>query len=125
MAVLDEASRRVLIIEDEMLIALMLQDMVADAGFAVEGIATSLPAGIDLARSANAQLAILDINLNGEEAWPIADILRARGVRLIFSTGYGASSLKPEYEYIPKLVKPYEQANLAAAIQAAFNRPPA
>ena len=118
-------ARRVLIIEDEMLIALMLQDMVSNVGFAVEGIATSLPAGIDLARTADAHLAILDINLNGEEAYPIADILRARGVRLIFSTGYGADSLKPEYAFIPKLVKPYEQANLAAAIQAAFARPPA
>jgi|EndMetStandDraft_7_1072992.scaffolds.fasta_scaffold54977_1 DNA-binding response OmpR family regulator len=120
-----ETERRVLIVEDEMLIALMLQDMVADAGFAVEGIATSLLAGIDLARKADVHLAILDINLNGEEAYPIADILRARGVRLIFSTGYGAASLRPEYEFIPKLVKPYEQANLAAAIRAAFDRPPA
>jgi DNA-binding response OmpR family regulator len=120
-----ESARRVLIIEDEMLIALMLQDMVSDAGFAVEGIATSLMAGIDLARTADAHLAILDINLNGQEAYPIADILRARGVRLIFSTGYGAASLKQEYAFVPKLVKPYEQANLAAAIQAAFSRPPA
>jgi DNA-binding response OmpR family regulator len=120
-----QAARRILIVEDEMLIALMLQDMVANVGFAVEGIATSLAAGIDLARTANVHLAILDINLNGEEAYPIADILRARGVRLIFSTGYGVETLKPEYEFIPKLVKPYEQANLVAAIQAAFAMPPA
>jgi DNA-binding response OmpR family regulator len=117
--------RRVLIVEDEMLIALMLQDMVSDAGFSVEGIATSLAAGVELARTANADLAILDINLNGEEAYPIADILRARSVRLIFSTGYGPASLKPEYELVPKLMKPYEQSNLAAAIQAAFASPPA
>jgi DNA-binding response OmpR family regulator len=118
-------ARRVLIIEDEMLIALMLQDMVSDAGFVVDGIATSLPTGIELARTADVHLAILDINLNGEESYPIADILRARGVRMIFSTGYGAASLKPAYEFIPTLMKPYEQANLAAAIYAAFANPPA
>lgn len=119
------APRRVLIIEDEMLIALMLQDMVSDAGFVVDGIATSLLAGIELARSADVHLAILDINLNGEESYPIADILRARGVRMIFSTGYGAASLKADYEFVPTLMKPYEQANLAAAIHAAFANPPA
>jgi DNA-binding response OmpR family regulator len=117
--------RRVLIIEDEMLIALMLQDMVSDAGFVVDGIATSLLAGIELARTADVHLAVLDINLNGEESYPIADILRARGVRMIFSTGYGAASLKPDYEFVPTLMKPYEQANLAAAIHAAFAKPPA
>ena len=119
------APRRVLIIEDEMLIALMLQDMVSDAGFVVDGIATSLLAGIEHARTADVHLAILDINLNGEESYPIADILRARGVRMIFSTGYGAASLKPEYDLVPTLMKPYEQANLAAAIEAAFANPPA
>lgn len=120
-----ENRRRVLIVEDEMLIALMLQDMVANVGFVVEGIATSLATGIDLARTADVHLAILDINLNGEESYPIADILGARGVRLIFSTGYGVESLKPEYQFIPKLVKPYAQANLVAAMNAALATPPA
>ena len=117
--------RRVLIVEDEMLIALMLQDMMANVGFVVDGVATSLATGIDLARTADVHLAILDINLNGEESYPIADILSARGVRLIFSTGYGAESLKPEYKFVPKLVKPYAQANLVAAMNAAFATPPA
>ena len=113
-------SRRVLIVEDEMLIALMLQDMLQEAGLIVEGVANSLPAGLDMARTAEAQLAILDINLNGEEAYPIAEVLQDRGIPFIFSTGYGAGSVKPPYVSVPQLVKPYQQESLSAAIQAAF-----
>jgi DNA-binding response OmpR family regulator len=115
-----QPARRVLIVEDEMLIALMLQDMLEDAGMIIEGVANSLPVGLDLARSADAQLAILDINLNGEEAYPIADVLQGRGIPFIFSTGYGAASVKPNYGSVPQLVKPYQQELLSAAIQAAL-----
>ncbi len=113
-------ARRVLIIEDEMLIALMLQDMLEDAGLIVEAIANSLPNGLELAASADVQLAILDVNLNGEEAYPIAELLRGRGVPFIFSTGYGAGNLRADYAAVPQLVKPYQQDTLRAAIEAAL-----
>ncbi len=113
-------TRRVLIVEDEMLIALMLQDMLSDAGHIVEGVAHSLPAGLDLARTASAELAILDINLNGEEAYPIAEVLQNRSIPFIFSTGYGSDTVKPEYVWAPRLMKPYQQDLLNAAISAAL-----
>jgi len=114
-------ARYVLIVEDEMLIALMLQDMVAEMGLSVAGMAHSLGAGLDLARTVDVQLAILDINLNGEEAYPIADVLRSRGIPFIFSTGYGAGGIKAEYHSAPKLVKPYQQELLNSAIEAALS----
>lgn len=117
-----EPARRVLIIEDEMLIALMLQDMLEEAGFAVAGMAHSLGAGLDLARTADAQLAILDINLNGEESYPIADVLRGRGIPFIFSTGYGLGNAKADVYGVPQLVKPYQQDLLNAAITSALAR---
>jgi DNA-binding response OmpR family regulator len=113
-------SRRVLIVEDEILIALMLQDMLEEVGFAVEAIAHSVESGLELAGKADVQLAILDINLNGEEAYPIADLLRGKGVPFIFSTGYGAGKLHSDYAAVPQLVKPYQQDSLRAAIEAAF-----
>jgi DNA-binding response OmpR family regulator len=115
-----EPTRRVLIIEDEMLIALMLQDMLEDVGLIIAGVASSLTGGLDLARSADAQLAILDINLNGEEAYPIADVLRGRGIPFIFSTGYGTGNTKADIYAVPQVVKPYQQDVLRVAIEAAF-----
>jgi DNA-binding response OmpR family regulator len=115
-----ESARRVLIVEDEMLIALMLQDMLEDEGMVVEGVATSLAAGLALARTADAEIAILDINLNGEEAYPVADVLRSRGIACIFSTGYGAGNLKDGYDTVPQLIKPYQQDMLRTVIEAAL-----
>ena len=115
-----DPARRVLIVEDEMLIALMLQDMLQDSGHFVEGVATSLQIGLDLAIKANAELAILDINLNGEECYPIVEILQQRGIPFVFSTGYGSGTVRPEFDAVPKLIKPYEQDLLVTAIRAAF-----
>jgi DNA-binding response OmpR family regulator len=114
-----EMAHRVLIVEDEMLIALMLQDMVAEAGLAVAAIANTLQAGVELAGREDVQLAILDINLNGEEAYPVAEILRARRIPFIFSTGYPGANVRPEYQAVPRLIKPYQQDMLIAAIAAA------
>lgn len=111
---------RVLIVEDEMLIAMMLQDMVSDAGLEVEGVANSLNAGIDLASKADIDLAILDVNLNGEEVYPVAEILKQRGIPFIFSTGYGAGGLKSGFDGTPQVVKPFQQKLLMAAVKAAL-----
>jgi len=116
-------ARRVLIVEDEMLIAMMLQDMVADAGLEVEGVANSLNAGIDLANRADFDLAILDINLNGEEVYPIAEILQRRGIPFIFSTGYGAGGVRSGFDGTPQVVKPFQQNLLIAALKAAMDTP--
>jgi DNA-binding response OmpR family regulator len=114
------SARRVLIVEDEMLIAMMLQDMVADAGLEVEGVANSLLAGIDLATRADFDLAILDINLNGEEVYPVAEILQKRGIPFIFSTGYGTGGVRSGFDGAPQVVKPFEQTLLVAALKAAL-----
>lgn len=118
-----ETARRVLIVEDEMLIALMLQDMVAEAGLAVAAIANTLQTGIELAGREDVQLVILDINLNGEEAYPVAEILKARRIPFIFSTGYAEASVRPEFQTVPRLIKPYQQDMLIAAIDAALGAP--
>ena len=113
-------ARRVLIVEDEMLIAMMLQDMIADAGLEVEGVANSLNAGIDLANRADFDLAILDVNLNGEEVYPVAEILQRRGIPFIFSSGYGAGGIRSEFGGVPQVIKPYQHNMLMAAVKAAL-----
>lgn len=115
------AARRVLIVEDEVLIAMMLQDMVADAGLEVEGVANSLNAGIDLANRGDFDLAILDVNLNGEEVYPVAEILQKRGIPFIFSTGYGADGIRSGFDSAPQVLKPFQQNLLVAALKAALD----
>ncbi len=115
------SARRVLIVEDEVLIAMMLQDMVADAGLEVEGVANSLAAGIDLANRADFDLAILDVNLNGEEVYPVAEILQKRGIPFIFSTGYGAGGIRSGFDSAPQVLKPFQQNLLVAALKAALD----
>lgn len=112
--------RRVLIVEDEMLIALMLQDMLEDAGLIVAGIANSVTSGLELALKADIELAILDVNLSGAESYPIAEALGGRGIPFIFSTGYAAGNLRADFAGVPQLVKPYELDTLRAAIKAAL-----
>lgn len=109
--------RRVLIVEDEVLIALMLQDMLDDAGLKVEAVANSLEAGIELATRVSVDVAVLDINLNGEEVYPIAEILRGRGIPFVFSTGYGAGGVRADFDGAPRVVKPYQQDQLVATLQ--------
>ncbi len=123
MTIAVKPARRVLIIEDETLIALMLRDMLEEAGMVIAGMAASLNVGLDLASNAIAELAIVDVNLAGEEAYPIADVLRLRGIPFIFSTGYGVGNLKAGYAEVPQLVKPYEAGLLRAAIDAVTHRP--
>lgn len=107
---------KVLIVEDEMLIALMLKDMVTENGLTVEAIAKDLSSGLELARTSSIDLAILDINLNGKEAYPIADLLQKRGIPYIFSTGYGDAAIKDGFNHVTRIDKPFQQHNLVDAI---------
>lgn len=113
---------RVLIVEDEMLIALMLKDMVSENGLTVEAIAKDLGTGLELAKSSSIDLAILDINLEGKEAYPIADILQKRGIPFIFSTGYGDAAIKSEFDHVTRIVKPFLQHMLEDAIEHALSK---
>lgn len=101
----------VLIAEDEMCIALQLEDQLIEAGYRVLKAARLL-AAIDLAQSAQIDAAILDINLGGTEIFPAAAILRKRGIPFLFSSSYKRNRLPPDFCGSHMLQKPYEQALL-------------
>src|SRR5665213_2032174 len=88
---------RVLLVEDENLIALLLEDMLADLGHTVVGPVARLDKGLEIARHEEFDVAILDININGGETYPIAEALAVRDIPFVFSTGYGKSSLRTAY----------------------------
>ncbi len=110
---------RVLVVEDEMLVAMLVEDMLHDLGHVPVGPAARLETGIEMASDETLDLAILDVNLNGTKSFPIADILTARGVSVIFATGYGKSGLDPRFAEFPVIAKPFSEAVLHAAIRSA------
>jgi CheY-like chemotaxis protein len=108
---------RILVVEDEMMAAMMLEIVLGDAGCVVVGPAASVGKGITLAESEPLDAAILDVNLGGEFVFPVADILSARGVPFVFVTGYGMNGVdRKRYARIRVVQKPYDDAALLSLI---------
>lgn len=105
-------SLRVLVVEDEMTIALLLEDMLLELGHSVVAMPMRLEAAIGIAQSAEMDFAILDINLDGAKSYPVAEILRARGVPFAFASGYGSVGVDPPFQDLPVLQKPFSLAQL-------------
>ena len=89
------ARRRVLVVEDEILIGMLLEDMLGELGYAIAATASRVDEAAALARDGEFDAAILDVNLNGQDVYPVADILAARGIPFVFATGYGERGLPP------------------------------
>jgi DNA-binding response OmpR family regulator len=113
--------RKVFVVEDEMTIALMIEGMLEDLGFEVAGMSMRLEPGLALAATIDADVAILDINLDGKTSFPIADVLKARGIPFFFATGYGSKGLSDGYEGSPTLKKPFLFHDLEKAVRRAVN----
>lgn len=115
---------RVLIVEDEYLIADELRCELEGAGADVVGPVGHLVAALELAGTDEAiDAAVLDLNLGGAEVFPLADLLIGRGVPVVFSTGYDAGSLPSRYADVPTCVKPVSFLALVAAVQDALRIP--
>ncbi|WP_116090061.1 response regulator [Sphingomonas crusticola] len=111
---------RVLIVEDEMTIALLLEEMVEDLGHQVAGLAMRLPQAIELAHSRPLDLAILDVNLDGHMSYPVAEVLAERGVPYVFATGYGSAGIDAQYRDRVIIKKPYALDDIKGAIENAL-----
>ena len=116
--------RRVLLVEDEAMIAMLLEDMLGDLGCEVVGPAYAIAPALALASSEAAiDVAILDVNIAGRPVFEVADALRARRVPMIFSSGYGDSGLREVDRGAPVLGKPFRAGELAAALREALGEP--
>jgi CheY-like chemotaxis protein len=107
---------RVLVVEDEYLIRELLEDMVADLGFEVVAAVGTMPEANELAAKGGFQAAILDVNLDGEEIYPVAEVLAGHGIPFVFVTGYGTRSLPEAYRDRPALQKPFRAAELKTVL---------
>lgn len=103
---------RALLVEDESMVALLLESMLEDLGVEVQ-VAMRLPEGLRLAQDGAFDFAVLDVNLGGSQrSDPIAEVLRARRLPFVFCTGYGERGLSPSFRGTPTLQKPFEVADL-------------
>jgi CheY-like chemotaxis protein len=106
------SGRRVLIVEDEMMVAWLLEDTLAELGCAVVGPAAGVKEALAMIEAKAIDVAVLDVNLNGEMSYPVADALVAHGVPFVFSTGYDKDRLLDGYRSFPVLQKPYHDSEL-------------
>ncbi len=112
-------AQRVLVLDDEMLVAMMLEDMLADLGYEVVGPFASLDGALESAQSDPLDGAILDLNLGqGVLSTPVAEVLRARGVPFLLATGYGASAQTDGLGHAGLLGKPFTGSEVEAALKA-------
>ena len=107
---------RIFIAEDEILVAMAIEDMVRELGHIVTAVATRLDQAITLAASGEIDFAILDLNLAGSLSFPVADVLRQRNIPFLFATGYGSEGMTENYRNEFVLVKPYGIQGLRSAI---------
>jgi CheY-like chemotaxis protein len=124
MIALSETKSRVLIVEDEALVAMLLEDMLIDAGYAVWGTASAIQQALEFVSDsvADFDVAILDVNLRGKPIFPVAEALAAAGKPFVFATGYGAGSLPETWRDRPTLQKPFGAGDVERVLAAALAR---
>ncbi|MET0330362.1 MAG: response regulator [Dyella sp.] len=105
-------SPRVLLVEDEPLVGMMIEDMLEHLGYQVVAVAPRLQLALELAAQLQFDLAMLDINLAGETSFPVADLLRQRGIPFFFVSGYGSPGLDHSHTYARLLRKPFAPRDL-------------
>lgn len=110
------SGRSILVVEDEMLVLLNVEDMLADLGCTSVSAAATADQALALIAAQAFDAAMVDVNLDGIQSYPVADALAARGVPFVFSTGYSGESLDDGYRDRPVLGKPYREADLVEVL---------
>jgi CheY-like chemotaxis protein len=113
---------RILVVEDELMIRMLLEDMLGELGHTVAAEAARIEEALEAAKNADFDIAILDVNLNGQPISPVADALVARGMPFVFATGYGERGLPEPYRDRPTLKKPFQMDGLKQMLQTALER---
>ena len=112
---------RVLVVEDEYLVAVLIEQILESAGCIVMGPVARILEALDAVNDDDYDAAVLDVNLAGERINPVADALSERDVPFMFVTGYGANALPSEYAERPHICKPFRMAELICALSSVIN----
>lgn len=111
---------KILLVEDEILVALVLEDSIEGLGHEIVATAGTVQHALDIVKQKRLDLAILDVNVAGQHVFPVADLLAERGIPFCFATGYGKRGLKAPYQDCPVLMKPFTERQLAEMIARIF-----
>jgi DNA-binding response OmpR family regulator len=114
---------RVFVVEDELLLALSLEEDLVSVGCTVVGPFSTLPRALEAAKRETFDMATLDVNLGGQLVYPLADDLIARQLPIVFLTGYGTADLPERLRSVPRLTKPYDPVRLFAEMKRILQRP--
>jgi CheY-like chemotaxis protein len=118
--VIFETYFRVLVVEDEALISMLIEDMLADIGCKCVDVAASVEGAMEALARAAPDFAMLDINLNGKRSFAIADILLSREIPFVFLSGYGSRELGEAYAGAKVLQKPFQLGDIEAVLADVF-----
>ena len=114
-------ARRILLVEDEALVALYTANVLKNAGYEVVGPANSLDSALRLARSEPLDAAVLDVNIAGTNVWPVAGILSERHIGFVFLTGFSSDLDVPQtLQAAPRVAKPFRRQALLEALATIF-----
>jgi CheY-like chemotaxis protein len=112
---------RVLIVEDEALVSMMLEDMINDLGHTTVGPAASVAEAINILDAGGVDGAILDVNLSGETVYPVAEHMMRLDIPFAFATGYGTLGVDPIFHRCPVLQKPFDEGSLEITMNGLVN----
>lgn len=112
----ETARRRVLVVEDELMVAMGIEMILSEAGWDVVGPVGRYDDAIEAARSGQTDIAVLDVNLRGVEVFPVADMLAARNIPFAFLTGYGRETIPQRFSGRTVLPKPFRAEKLLQTV---------
>lgn len=114
------APRSILIVEDEPLIAMMLEDFLESLGYAIHATCETVADALQQVEQGGFDVAILDVNLNGRTAWPVAHKLRENNIPFVIATGGHVEPPPAEFANVPVIEKPYTVDRVTPALEAAL-----
>jgi len=114
------SAKRILVVEDELMIRMLLEDMLGQLGYTIAAEAARIDEALAAIRTTEFDVAILDVNLNGQTIAPVAEALVARGTPFVFATGYGERGLPEAYRDRPTLKKPFQMDVLGRILESAL-----
>jgi len=116
----DDRKSRILVVEDQAAISMLVEDLLVDSGYDVVGPASSMEQAMDITRSSAIDGAVLDIQIGDTPVYPLADLLHSIGVPFIFSTGYQGTTIPERFKGVPVVEKPYGSEAFVGALQTAL-----
>lgn len=116
--------RRILVVEDEMLVLMSIETALEDLGCTSILAAATVGEALEVLSGHPFDVAMVDVNLGGEKSYPVADALTERGIPFVFSTGYGDHGDRLEHNHRPVLKKPYSNAELIATLERLVSEGP-